>query len=285
MREILGWLITYEDRAARLYKDASIALAHDPEFASFLSRLARDEEGHHKSMVKAGELIGPDAKVWTAVTLDAATRDSIERQFDGIEKLISSSGLMPEAMAVFLAETECSEWNDLYLFVLNTVIHDHKEFVPSAVEIQRHKRRIERFLKERGYGSEQVERLQKLKALWNERLLVVDDEPAIADVLSAILEDEGKVDCAANGAEALEMLGRKYYAAIISDIDMPVMDGMAFYDKALALYPGIGRRFLFHTGLMDEKREAFFSRHKAAYLQKPADIRTIRNAISAILEG
>lgn len=125
MREILGWLIDCEDRAARLYKDASAALADDPEFARFLSRLGLDEEGHHKSMVKAGELIGPDAKVWTAVTLDAATRDSIERQLEGCERLISSSGLTPEAMAVFLAETECSEWNDLYLFVLNTVIRDH----------------------------------------------------------------------------------------------------------------------------------------------------------------
>lgn len=153
------------------------------------------------------------------------------------------------------------------------------------MEIQRHKRRIERFLQERGYAGEQFEELKRLKALWNERLLVVDDEPVIADVLSALLEDEGKVDCAVNGAEALEMLGRRYYAAIISDIDMPVMDGMVFFEKAEALYPGIGRRFLFHTGALDEKREAFFSRHKAAYLQKPADIRAIRNAINAIIEG
>lgn len=285
MHPALEWLITIEDRAERLYKNASVAFADDPELAEFLIRLGRDEHSHEEVMTKAAALFESYERAVETVTLAGQTRDSVDLQFDECEKLLASGRLTSERMAAFLDKTESSEWNAFYLYVLKTVIHDHKEFIPFAVELQRHKTMIERFLEGRGYNNEQFERLKRLKALWNEQLLVVDDEPMITDVLSALLEDEGKVDSAYNGAQALEKLSRKYYAVIVCDIDMPVMNGMEFFEAAVAAFPNIGKRFLFHTGALDEKRKAFFARHKVAFIQKPADLLELREAINAILGG
>lgn len=285
MDAALKWLITIESRAEQIYRNASMALANDAEFAQFLLKLSRDEHTHEEVMIKVAALISFGEQIEQTVTLAAQTRESINLKFEECERLISSCTLTAELMAAFLEQTECSEWNAFYLFVLNTVIREHKEFIPYAVEIQRHKKRIERFLDERGHDNKQFKKLKELKALWNEQLLVVDDEPFILDLLSAFLEDEGSVACASNGAQALEKLSRKYYAVIICDIDMPVMNGMEFFEKAVAAYPNINRRFLFHTGALDAKRMEFFTKHNLAYIQKPADLRKVRAAISAIIDS
>jgi CheY-like chemotaxis protein len=60
-------------------------------------------------------------------------------------------------------------------------------------------------------------------------ILVVDDDPAIRDVISDILEMASyTVDTASNGAEALAQVGEARPAAILLDLMMPVMDGWNF---------------------------------------------------------
>lgn len=67
-------------------------------------------------------------------------------------------------------------------------------------------------------------------------ILVVDDEPAIRDILSAILMDEHyEVLTAANGREALGRLRQAAADVILSDVMMPVLDG---YGLVAALRAG-----------------------------------------------
>ncbi len=61
-------------------------------------------------------------------------------------------------------------------------------------------------------------------------ILVVDDEQAIVTLLVDILTDAGyRVITARNGREALVCLDRERADLIISDVMMPVMDGLALY--------------------------------------------------------
>ena len=64
------------------------------------------------------------------------------------------------------------------------------------------------------------------------RILLVEDDEALREALSEVLADEGyRVDCAANGREALDHLNRSAAASpdlILLDLVMPVMDGWAF---------------------------------------------------------
>lgn len=71
------------------------------------------------------------------------------------------------------------------------------------------------------------------------RVLVVDDETDYRMLLRALLQAEGyEVVMAGNGEEALEKLEEQPVDLIVSDIFMPVMDGIKLYRKVrlMALY-------------------------------------------------
>jgi two-component system, OmpR family, response regulator MprA len=60
------------------------------------------------------------------------------------------------------------------------------------------------------------------------KLLVVDDDPALSRTLRRALSVEGyAVDCAADGLEALDRLGGEDYDAVVLDVSMPRLDGLA----------------------------------------------------------
>jgi CheY-like chemotaxis protein len=62
-----------------------------------------------------------------------------------------------------------------------------------------------------------------------QHILVVDDDPAIRDVVADILEiSDYPVQTAVNGAEALEKIRQDQPAAVLLDLMMPVMDGWEF---------------------------------------------------------
>src|SRR4051794_34701419 len=59
------------------------------------------------------------------------------------------------------------------------------------------------------------------------RILLVDDERALLEVWSEILGDAGwTVETAGDGAAALEILTRASFDAILTDIDMPGLNGL-----------------------------------------------------------
>jgi len=59
------------------------------------------------------------------------------------------------------------------------------------------------------------------------RILLVEDEPNMARTLAKILERKGyDVATAVNGQEALEELATTGFQVVITDLNMPVMDGM-----------------------------------------------------------
>jgi len=69
-------------------------------------------------------------------------------------------------------------------------------------------------------------------------LLLVDDEPAVIDMLEAILSEEGYViHTAGSGEEALDsMRGRRIDAALL-DMHLPGMNGLDLLKEVKKLYP------------------------------------------------
>jgi signal transduction histidine kinase/CheY-like chemotaxis protein len=103
------------------------------------------------------------------------------------------------------------------------------------------------------------------------RVLVVDDETAIADAICEFLDLQHiTTDKANDGHEALVLLGRNRYDAIISDIRMPGMDGPQLYEKAVAINPAYRARFLFMSGdLVRESTQSFVSSLNCPCMAKP----------------
>jgi CheY-like chemotaxis protein len=282
MKEIIEWLIGIEDRSHKAYERAAMQLKDDKEFADFLWHLAADEKVHYNFMCKAAELVkGTDYP--SVVSLNNEARQKVEDYFLLCEKRIEANKLTRENVIDCIISTEFSEWNNMFLYVVNTLKRSHREFIPAAVNMQQHKRYVERFLEARPEFSQFLKRIQLLSRVWQEKILVVEDDKILANLLAAILEDEGAVETAANGEEGLKKVGEKYFAAIVTDVDMPVMDGIEFYKKAIKLYPNIKGRFLFFTGLSVEERLAFFRTNNLKYLMKPSPIADIKKAVINVI--
>jgi len=71
-------------------------------------------------------------------------------------------------------------------------------------------------------------------------ILITDDELVVRDSLKEWLEDEGfTVEMAASGPEALEMLAKKTYHLLLTDIKMPGMDGVELLKHAKEKQPDL----------------------------------------------
>ena len=117
------------------------------------------------------------------------------------------------------------------------------------------------------------------------RVLIVDDEVALAEVVAEAVEQDGhSTGIAVNGAMALEMLQRESFDLIISDTKMPTMDGETFYAELTRTFPRLRDRIIFLTGdvLSREKRE-FLESTGAPFLTKPCDLVEIRRTVQRIL--
>jgi diguanylate cyclase (GGDEF)-like protein len=65
----------------------------------------------------------------------------------------------------------------------------------------------------------------------SQTILVVDDEPQVCELISDSLTSQGhKVDTASDGVEAMEKVKTGNFSVVITDMDMPRMDGMQLID-------------------------------------------------------
>jgi two-component system NtrC family sensor kinase len=103
------------------------------------------------------------------------------------------------------------------------------------------------------------------------RVLVVDDEVEIADLLRTFLEEAGhEVATAESGLVALELLGMAQFDAIVSDLRMPDMDGAELWRHVRERHPALAERMLFVTGdTLSASAQAFLDRSGCERLDKP----------------
>jgi len=113
------------------------------------------------------------------------------------------------------------------------------------------------------------------------KILIIEDEQAIRNVLSNIISEEDKsyeVDLAENGLEGLEKLTKDPYDLVLCDIKMPKMDGIELLDKAIEMQPDITIVMISGHGDVETavdciKKGAF------DYISKPPDLNRLLNTV------
>jgi CheY-like chemotaxis protein len=114
----------------------------------------------------------------------------------------------------------------------------------------------------------------------NTNVLVVDDQEVIRDTLQTALDDEGfTVETAANGREALEILGRWKPCVVLLDLMMPVMDGWAFCAEQRRTGDKTPIVLLSAAGGLTEEAKALCA---AGFIAKPFDIDHVITAIEGV---
>jgi two-component system NtrC family sensor kinase len=117
-------------------------------------------------------------------------------------------------------------------------------------------------------------------------VLVVEDEPGLASVVTECLRDAGyAVEHAADGEAALGKVGQRTFDLIVCDLKMPRLDGQAFYRHLESTHPSLARHVIFVTGdVAGTDAERFLQETGLRWLAKPfrlADLlRAVREELS-----
>ncbi|HXH27896.1 MAG TPA: ATP-binding protein, partial [Candidatus Polarisedimenticolia bacterium] len=109
------------------------------------------------------------------------------------------------------------------------------------------------------------------------RLLVVDDEPVLVELLTDFLKCSGHtVEAALDGRRALEKAKAGPYDVILTDLKMPGLDGQGLYEQVIRVRPEMAQRFIFSTGdLASPKTQTFFQTTGCLYLSKPFKLEAV----------
>ncbi len=115
-------------------------------------------------------------------------------------------------------------------------------------------------------------------------ILLVDDEEDIRDVLAITLQDLGyEVTLAENGQRAMELFKAHKFPIVLTDIKMPVMDGIQLLKKIKTMAPETEIIMITGHGDMDLAIESF--RNQAVeFITKPVDVTTLEVAIDRAKE-
>ena len=114
------------------------------------------------------------------------------------------------------------------------------------------------------------------------RVLVVDDDADIRELLVSVLKDDGYDALpAANGREALAMLERFAADVVVLDLMMPVMDGWTFADR---MHEKWDIPIVVLSAANDIQKQAARV-HAAAAVAKPFDIETLLPRIARLTGG
>lgn len=120
------------------------------------------------------------------------------------------------------------------------------------------------------------------------RLLIIDDEPELLEVLVALLEDYvDSITLANNGVEALELLQNQQFDAVLSDEKMPKKSG--FDVLKWMREQNIQTPFIIHTGysqsdiFLEAQKLSVFGFIEKPWIEKHL-IQTVTDALASGLE-
>ena len=117
------------------------------------------------------------------------------------------------------------------------------------------------------------------------RILVIDDERAVRDLISDALSIEGHDDMTAeNGKEGLDLIGQYRFDLVFCDLRMPEMDGQALYEEVQRDHPQVLKRIVFVTAQANSSDYGPFLRETGIpVIEKPFTLSQLRQAVAKVV--
>ena len=113
------------------------------------------------------------------------------------------------------------------------------------------------------------------------RVLIVDDNSSILMLCEHILEDNYQVTTTSSGFSALDMLQQQPYDLLLTDLQMPLMDGVTLLGEATKLRPSL--HILAMTGSVDTEERLRRAAFTCELLRKPFTPTMLEDAIKQAL--
>lgn len=113
-------------------------------------------------------------------------------------------------------------------------------------------------------------------------VLVAEDNEATRTLIAALLQREFTLDAAGDGAEAIEKLKIRHYAAVLLDLVMPGTDGYAVLDFLAAERPALMSRVIVLTAAISPQHLDRVRQYPVCgVIAKPFEVETLQAAVRA----
>lgn len=285
MNTIINWLREIESRASEIYSAAAIRFADDEIFSSFLSQLAHDEMSHCHLLDRAAQNIADADRIpQFDIILDDETVAIVEGPLNELLSRLDSRKTSRQEIIEYIVKAELTEWNEVFLYIIHSCLAQSRDIQFAAAAIQAHEQRIKKFIKSLPEALRPYEDILQLPKIWDQNILIVDDDEPLRVLMSSVLSTLGRTETAENGKEAFEKIQENFYNVILSDIDMPEMDGMEFFQKAVEADNRLVNHFIICSGDLSVERREYLRQYSIPCLRKPFNIFELKNTAQRLIE-
>ncbi len=284
VHDVIEWLKGIEELLGGLYARAAKAFCDDSDFSKFLSQLAKDEQSHAQFMSAIlSYLAEVRVRIVLDIALDSKTRDRVETPLKKFQDHLARTSISKRRVIEYMAGAESSELNPVFLYIVRKFSGLSRESERMTAEIQSHLLHIQDFIDSLDQGLEPSINVETLPAVWENRFLVVDDHEPLRRLVAALLSHRGKAEAVSGGSEGLDKIREHFYNGIVSDIEMPGLDGFEFYDRAVEYDSKLKEHFLFYSADITPEREAYLKKNRLNFLQKPFGLSEFSEIMDRIL--
>lgn len=283
MLDIINYLIKLENIAFQLYDKSSHYFKNNDKLSQFLTSIAVDEKWHLHIMENANELLTKkNLKINKEFVLDKNTTESIIHIFDHCLDLLTQKKLTEDILINAIIDSEYSEWNDLFIYIINILIDYMPDFKYIAAKIQNHLTKLEYYIKLLYPENKSIiEKMENIRKIWNYKILIVDDNHSSRSLIESILKKKYITRIAINGKEALTIINNNYFDVLITDINMPEMDGIELYNELVKNKNPIRFKTIFMTA--SHENISFFKENKLRYILKPFTLHELKKITDEII--
>jgi len=281
---VIEWLRSVEHLACKVYSTAADTGKTSPALALLLERLAEDESRHSHLMGSAAELMRkrPQMPV-SSVLVDDQTRSRVEGPLQKLLGDLQKGHVVEQDILDAIIQSETSEWNDIFLYVVNTC-QDSRTFQYIAATIQAHLKRIESYFATLPANQDPQPGLRRLPEIWQNSILVVDDDQAVLHMWERFLGRHARIARAENGRAALRAIEHEFFNVIVTDSDMPILDGVAFIRKAIEKDANLRGHFIICTADTTHEVKEVARDYDVPILKKPVTIGQMLETVQRVLE-
>jgi len=116
------------------------------------------------------------------------------------------------------------------------------------------------------------------------KALIVEDNKTLRRMFQIFLENMGfEADTAEDGSVAFQRIQESEYDVILTDMKMPIIDGMDFYQLVASFCPQMLERIVFSTGdLFNPEFEDFFQESSCPVLYTPFSLSDLEEIICSL---
>ena len=120
----------------------------------------------------------------------------------------------------------------------------------------------------------------------NKKILIVDDDPSQLALTSEVASLAGlSYDISKNGAEAIALLQKNNYNLVLTDIQMPIMDGFELLKNAKKNHPSSSLPFIALSGRANINPREYINAGFSGSLRKPYAPKALLDLIAEVLEA